>query len=68
MTHNGAQCVGFITIASCTATIAPQSVDITTTSGTFDDTVANSVIGVTVNSGATNAFTFQQVQVQAENL
>jgi hypothetical protein len=68
MTHNGAQCIGFITIASCTATIAPQSVDITTTSGTFDDTVANSIIGVTVNSGDTNAFTFQQVQVQTENL
>jgi hypothetical protein len=68
MTHNGAQCVGFITIAACTSTNAPQSVDITTTSGTFDDTVANSIIGVTVNSGASNAFTFQQVQAQTINL
>jgi hypothetical protein len=68
MTHNDAQCLGFITISSCSSANAPQSVDLTITSGTFDNTVANSIMGVTLDSGTANAFTFQQIQAQTINL
>jgi len=38
------------------------------TSGTFDSTIANSVIGVSVNGGASAAWTVQLVQAKLENL
>jgi hypothetical protein len=63
MTHNDADNTGFIAAGATNSEFVS-----TVTSGTFDDTVANSIIGVTVNSGAANAFTFQQVQAQSINL
>jgi hypothetical protein len=67
MTHTAVDCAGFVSAASCVAPVASEFVA-TVTSGTFDDTVANSIIGVTVNSGTANVFTFQQIQAQSINL
>lgn len=38
------------------------------TSGTFDTTVANSIIGVSVNGGTSASWTVQMVQTELENL
>ena len=38
------------------------------TSGTFDSSVANSIIGVSVNGGASAAWTIPLVQAELENL
>jgi hypothetical protein len=62
LVHNAANAVGFV------ATASSGSVVLTATSATFDDTVAGSKIGVTVNSNTNNLFTFQQVQAQSINL
>lgn len=44
------------------------SVATTTTSGTFDSTVANSVLGVSINGGASAVWTISTVQAKLENL
>lgn len=41
---------------------------LTVTSGGFDSTVASSIIGVSVNGGASAAWTVQQVQAELQNL
>ena len=56
---HGASVTGFGNLVSET-----QSV----TSGTFDSSVANSIIGVSVNGGATAAWTITLVQAELENL
>lgn len=47
---------------------AISSVNVTTISGAFDVTVANSIVGLVVTSGASDALTFQVVQAEAWNL
>jgi len=42
--------------------------DINVTSASFNDTVASSIIGITVTTGTSDALTFQQVQASAFNL
>jgi hypothetical protein len=62
LVHNDANATGFV------GTATSGSIVLSTTSATFDDTIASSIIGLTVNSNTANLFTFQQVQAQAINL
>jgi len=53
---------------STTGFDSQQVRDSNVTSGTFDDTVANSIIGVSYTTGASYSITVQQVQATTTNL
>ena len=57
--RHGASITGF-------GTLVAQSLAVT--SGTFDSAVANSILGVSVNGGASAAWTVQLVQAELQNL
>jgi len=64
------QCVGEVTHRLTTTGLinAGATARITTTGGGFDSTVANSIIGVSVNGGTSAAWTITLVQAELTNL
>ena len=62
LVHNDANATGFVGTATSGSTV------LTSTTGSFNDTVAGGIVGLAVTTGTSDAFTFQQVQVNAFNL
>ncbi|HUD11837.1 MAG TPA: hypothetical protein VMS08_05470, partial [Candidatus Saccharimonadia bacterium] len=60
--HNDNPDTGFIGVAG------QDSVDLTSTTGAFNDTTAGAIVGLTVTTGAADVITFQQVQASALGL
>ena len=65
--HDDAECVGMVSIATCSATNAPDGYSVNAASGSFNDTTGT-IVGLAFTSGTAEAYTFQLIQANAYNL